>query len=65
MVMVRVRKAMTVLYFSFANTVLCKTFSTTPSTGLALELHQKNGFQPVVAVISENHPYVLVILYVT
>ena len=26
------------------------------STGLALELHQKYGSKPVVAVISENHP---------
>ena len=35
------------------------------STGLALELHQKYGPKPVVAVISENHPYVLAILFAT
>ena len=37
------------------------------TTGLALELHQKYGPKPVVAVIceSENHPYVLTILFAT
>ena len=35
------------------------------STGLALELHQKYGLNPVVAVISENHPYVLATLFAT
>ena len=37
------------------------------STGLALELHQKYGPKPVVAVIgeSENHPYGLAILFAT
>ena len=35
------------------------------STGIALELHQKHGPKPIVAVISENHPYVLATLFAT
>ena len=54
-----------VRYGTSTTTVLRKTFSTTPSTGLALKLYQKNGPQPVVVVISENHPYVLAILFAT
>ncbi|CAA7264466.1 unnamed protein product [Cyclocybe aegerita] len=32
------------------------------STGLALSLHERYGLNPVVAVLSENHPYVLATL---
>jgi len=35
------------------------------STGLALELHQKYGSHPVVAIVSENHPYVLATILAT
>ncbi|PPQ97453.1 hypothetical protein CVT26_002801 [Gymnopilus dilepis] len=35
------------------------------SSGLALKIHQKCGLKPVIAVISENHPFVLAILLAT
>ncbi|KAJ3515067.1 hypothetical protein NLJ89_g1986 [Agrocybe chaxingu] len=35
------------------------------STALALEMHQKYGPKPVVAIVSENHPYVLATLLAT
>lgn len=35
------------------------------SSGLALDLHEKYGLHPTVAVISENHPYILAILLAT
>ena len=35
------------------------------SSGMALELHEKYGLNPTVAVISENHPYMLAILLAT
>ena len=35
------------------------------STGITLELHQKHGPQPIVAFISEIHPYVLATLFAT
>ncbi|KDR66936.1 hypothetical protein GALMADRAFT_232327 [Galerina marginata CBS 339.88] len=37
----------------------------TVSTGLALDMHQKYGPKPVVAIISENHPYVLATILAT
>ena len=37
----------------------------TVSTGLAVEIHQKYGHKPVVAIVSENHPYVLAIILAT
>lgn len=53
------------------NVVVCGDESSTYgdldaiSTGLALDLHQKYGPKPIVAVISENHPYVLATLFAT
>ncbi|KAF9557920.1 ketoacyl-synt-domain-containing protein [Agrocybe pediades] len=35
------------------------------SSGLALELYEKHGSGPTVAVISENHPFILAILLAT
>src|SRR5271155_1007061 len=35
------------------------------STRLAFDLHQKYGPKPIVAIISENHPYVLATLFAT
>lgn len=35
------------------------------SSGLALQLYEKYGSKPTVAVISENHPYMLAILLAT
>ncbi|CAA7264464.1 unnamed protein product [Cyclocybe aegerita] len=35
------------------------------STALALEMYQKYGPKPVVAIVSENHPYVLATLLAT
>ncbi|KAF8151526.1 hypothetical protein B0H34DRAFT_132545 [Crassisporium funariophilum] len=37
----------------------------TVSTGLALDIHQKYGPKPVIAIISENHPYVLATIIAT
>lgn len=37
----------------------------TISSGLALQIQEKYGLHPTVAVISENHPYVLAILLAT
>ncbi|PPQ84949.1 hypothetical protein CVT25_004462 [Psilocybe cyanescens] len=37
----------------------------TVSTGIALDMHQKFGLKPVVAIISENHPYVLASILAT
>jgi acyl-CoA synthetase (AMP-forming)/AMP-acid ligase II len=35
------------------------------STGIALDLHEKYGSRPVVAIVSENHPYVLATILAT
>jgi len=35
------------------------------STGIALEIHKSHGLKPVVAVISENNPYILATILAT
>lgn len=35
------------------------------STGIALDLHEKYGSKPVVAIVSENHPYILATMLAT
>ena len=35
------------------------------STGLALEMHQSYGQKPMVAIVSENHPYILATVLAT
>jgi acyl-coenzyme A synthetase/AMP-(fatty) acid ligase len=35
------------------------------STGIALDLHEKYGSKPVVAIVSENHPYILATILAT
>lgn len=37
----------------------------TVSSGLAIEMHQKYGPKPVVAIVSENHPYVFATILAT
>ncbi len=35
------------------------------STGIALEMHERHGLKPVVAIVSENNPYILAAILAT
>lgn len=35
------------------------------STGIALEMHKSYGLKPVVAIVSENNPYILATIFAT
>lgn len=37
----------------------------TISTGLALEIHKTYGVNPIVAIVSENHPYIFATMLAT